>query len=87
MIKIATISSVPTERFDGQEGQFFLEVEVDPALMIRSGDPAGYIKNQIAQHLAKCVRFSGIPLHERAWKVEFEKWTQMHFHYPPTAVT
>ena len=83
---LAEIVSVPMVRFDGQEGQFELEVHSSLEEILSSGDPWGYVKHLIAQHLAICVKTAGIPLGEKAWMVKFGPFIQANFNCPPTAI-
>lgn len=86
IIELATIQSVNLIRFDGEEGYFESNVEVSLADVVQSRDPWGYCRHILAQHLAKCVQTSGIPLNEGAWLVRFGPFAQANFNCPPTAV-
>lgn len=85
-VTLAEIVSVPVVRFDGQEGQFSLSVDSSLEEILASGDPWGFVKHLLAQHLAVCVKSTGLPLGEGMWLVKFGPFVQANFTCPPTAV-
>lgn len=72
---IATIRSRIMERVAPNlpaEGGFFeLAVEVDEFALNYSGRPKELIKTAVAQHLAQCIKETGVPLGEGVWTVTF----------------
>lgn len=84
-MRIAHIQSVPITAYNSgavEDGVFELDVEITLAQLAASGDPAGFVQKTIAEHLAKCVLRTGMPLKEGLWQVTFSKWAQNNFNYP-----
>lgn len=83
---IATIFSRVHEQDDKygfREGGFHtLDVNISMAKASASGDAKGFVRTEIARHLAGCVASTGIPLGEGMWNVEFSTFAQTFFHYP-----
>lgn len=82
---VATIRSKIITRKDEiseEIEQGIFEVEVWSDLSLALGDPKGYVNHDIAQHLAKCIKDTGLPLGERLWNVEFTTWAMSHLNYP-----
>lgn len=83
MKHIATIQSLVYPKIipSGIEPGFY-ELKVFVDLTNSLGDPAGYVRAQVAAHLAQCVQSTGIPLYEKCWTISFSKFAQDNFHYP-----
>ena len=83
---IATIFSRVHEHNDEygfREGGFYeLRVNVSLAAAAASGDAPGFVKKEVARHLASCVASTGIPLNEGMWNVEFTTFAQTFFKLP-----
>jgi len=47
---------------DGEIGQFEIDVVVDHAMFMQSGDKAGLVKRQFAAHLASAAHDTAVPL-------------------------
>jgi len=59
-----------------------LPVHVKMSVAAATGDALGFVQNEIAQHLAKCVSETGLPLKEGLWNVEFTNFAQNNFNFP-----
>lgn len=84
-MRVAVIRSIPLERGDGPEregGYYTLTVNVHMSEAVATGDPAGFIRKEVARHLAGCVKDTGIPLGEKVWQVTFTKFMQNNFNLP-----
>jgi len=84
---IAIIRSVPHARVQNliilnDEGFYELLVDMDLEECKASGDPPGFFKKTMAEHLAMCVKTAGLPLKERLWDVYFTEWAQKEFNMP-----
>ena len=86
---ICIIRSRVHERPDAEkflEGGFYeLKVYVSMVQAAGTGDAKGFVKSQIAQHLAGCVKHSGIPLNEGMWLIEFSPFAIKHLGFPKGA--
>lgn len=88
--RIAHIQSVPVTGYRNgvvEDGVFELDVEITLGELAMSGDPGGFVQKTIAEHLAKCVLRTGMPLKEGLWQVTFTKWAQNNFNYPEGFIT
>lgn len=85
---ICTIRSRVIERPSNEsitllEGGFYeMQVEVPMGMASLSGDPKGYVKKEIARHLARCVEDTGVPLNNGLWNVAFTQWAQDNLNFP-----
>lgn len=79
--KIGTITSVPVSQDNrfGATGVYEIDIEIDEAALEVDGDKLGYVKHCIAKHLAGCAVNTGIPMNERAWKVQLDGVIRMRF--------
>lgn len=78
-------SKVVPKDFDSvilEPGQWEVSVEVDLSEAYVSGDPKGFVQNQIAQHLAGCVRDTKLPLNEGLWNIAFTQTARSIFNFP-----
>lgn len=85
MTLICTITSklqVKTEDNVLEPGFHELAVHVRMSEATASGDVPGFVKKEIARHLAGCIASTGIPLGERMWDIRFSKFAQNNFNYP-----
>lgn len=65
-----------------EPGQYVSHVHVKMSVASATGDPKGFVKKTISEHLAGCVAESGIPLGERMWDIQFSKFAQSNFNFP-----
>lgn len=80
-MRICTIRS--TIMFgDDEPGFFELEVNIPYDTLNTCGDPKGYSQAVIAQHLASCVKTTGLPLNEGLWNITFSGWARKRLNYP-----
>lgn len=84
---IATIRSKPHARVQNlillnDDGFYELQVEMDEEQMKASGDPFGFVKKTISEHLAVCVKETKLPLNEGLWDVYISQWAQTNFNLP-----
>lgn len=87
MLHIATIRSKPHARVHNliilnDEGFYELEVHMDEEEMKASGDPFGFVKKTISEHLVVCIRATKLPLNEGLWDVFIGSWAQKEFNLP-----
>jgi hypothetical protein len=85
MTLICVIRSTITAKQDAnilEPGFFELSVHVRMSEATASGDPQGFVKQEIARHLAGCVVETGFPLHEKLWHIGFTKFAQSNFNFP-----
>ena len=80
---IATIkSSLMMDMEDNSPGDYLSEVRINYTVLKNSGAPQAYAQHIIAQHLAKCVHSTGLPLNEKLWHISFSPWAQKHLGFP-----
>lgn len=84
---LATIRSKPHARVHNliilnDEGFYELEVHMDEEEMKASGDPFGFVKKTISEHLVVCIRVTKLPLNEGLWDVFIGPWAQKEFNLP-----
>lgn len=85
MANIATIRSMIYPKLRDQTiepGFYELNVEVDMYEATMTGDPKGFVQHKLAQHLARCVHDTELPLGERCWEIHFTQFAQEHLGYP-----
>lgn len=64
------------------EGFYELIVDMDLEAAKASGDPPGFFKKTMAEHLAMCVQSTGLPLKENLWDIYFSDFAQKEFNMP-----
>lgn len=64
------------------EGYYEQPVELSIDVIRASGDPRGFIDQQIQKHLNVCVATTGIPLRVGVWMVEFNPELLAEFDLP-----
>ena len=82
---ICTITSKVTAQVHGialEPGFYELAVDVSAREALGSGDPRGFVKKTIAQHLAVCVRETELPLGEGLWDIRFSLFAQTELNLP-----
>ena len=85
MAIICTIRSTITAKVDDniiEPGFHESVVRVRMSEAVASGDPFGFIQKTIAEHLARCVHDTGMPLKEKLWHVQFTQFAQNNFNLP-----
>lgn len=86
MIHVATIRSKITTKVTGgldlEAGIYESEVYVSLDPLVTKGDPRGYVKHQIAVHLAGCVKATLLPTGEQLWDIHFTDFAQKAWNFP-----
>lgn len=85
MRHVATIQSTIQVKADDnvlEPGFYELEVHVSLSYLVTKGDPKGWVKREVARHLAGCIEATGLPMHEGLWDVRFTDFACKHFNLP-----
>jgi hypothetical protein len=82
---VAQIQSIPHPRFQFDkfvDGVYELDVEVRLDEARASGDPQGFVRKEIARHLAGCIKSTELPLGFGCWHIRFTPKAQRLFNFP-----
>lgn len=85
MTLLCTIRSNITAKFEDnilEPGYYETNVHVRMSEATATGDPKGFVQKTIAEHLARAVADTGLPLKEGLWSVAFTQFAQNNLGFP-----